>query len=260
MKDRRIVKDVWKFTREKKIEEKATLVREEIWSLIVHETLVNTFLCSGNYLDELAVGYLAHKGIISRREDILEINIDPEKNSMQINIAPECKGFVSFQMQSDAEKRLPTEPDAGALGRIKSNKGNDVVVNKEQIFDLMAQLNRQSGLYKATHGVHNSAIASPDKILVFRDDIGRHNTMDMLRGYSMMNGLHLYDKILVTTCRITVQVMDKVIKMGVPVVASRGITTDLALTLAEEAGVTLIGFLRGGKFIVYTGLERISEG
>ena len=257
MIDRKIVKDVWRFTREKKIREKTSLVKEEIWSLSVAETPVVTFLCSGNYLDELAMGYLAYKGIISAREDVLEIDIDREKNSMQINIAEGCKGFVSFQMQPEAEKPLPLEPDTESSRKIRSGMGKDVVVDREQIFDLMVQLNQQSGLYRATHGVHNSAIASPDKILVFRDDIGRHNTMDMLRGYSLINDLQLADKILVTTCRITVQIMDKVIKMGVPIVASRGITTDLALTLAEEAGITLIGFLRGGRFIVYTGIERI---
>jgi len=257
MNSRKITKRVWKFTKGKKTRETSTLVREEIWSLFVQDTLVNTFLCSGNYLNELALGYLAYKGIISRREDVLDLEIDHEKNRMQINIAPECKGFVSFQVQNDAEKRLPVEPDTDACRKLKSRKGEDLVVDKEQVFELMVQLNEQSVLYKSTHGVHNSAIATPDKIIVFRDDIGRHNTMDMLRGYSLINDLYMGDKILVTTCRVTVQIIDKIIKMGIPIIASRGITTDLALTLAEEAGITLIGFLRGRRFLVYTGIERV---
>ena len=259
MKNRVITRDVWRFTREKKSSEKSTLVREEIWSLFVQETQVNTFLCSGNYLEELATGYLYNKGIIANREEITDFELDTEKNRMQISIAPECKGFVSFQLLSEAKKNLPMEANIKSRQRAKPGKGDGFIISKEQVFNLMVQLNELSTLYKATHGVHNSAIATPDNILVFRDDIGRHNTMDMLKGYSLLNNLRLDDKILVTTCRVTVQIIDKVIRMGVPVIASRGITTDLALTLAEEAGITLIGFLRGGRFIVYCGVERIGE-
>ncbi len=260
MSERKITREVWKITREKSTKEITTMVREEIWSLYTQDTLVNTFLCSGNYLEELAAGYLAYIGIISSGKDMVDVNIDQEKNWMQINVAPECNGFVSFQMKSAAEKRLPMEADTEASSKIKSQKGDDVVVNKRQIFDLMVQLNEQSSLYKATHGVHNSAIATTEKILVFRDDIGRHNTIDMLRGYSILRNMDLSDKILVTTCRVTLQIMDKVIKMGAPIIASRGIATDLAVTMAEKAGITLIGFLRGGKFLVYTGIERVVGG
>jgi FdhD protein len=136
---------------------------------------------------------------------------------------------------------------------------SDVVITVEKIRSLMAELNRMSDLYRETGGVHNSALADTERILVFRDDIGRHNAVDKIRGVCFLDDIPLQDKILVTTGRISSEIVIKAAKMEVPVVISRSAPTSLALDLAERIGLTLVGYVRGDRMTVYTGKERIKD-
>jgi FdhD protein len=132
-----------------------------------------------------------------------------------------------------------------------------VKVTPEQVYALMKELNRLSDLYRETGGVHNSALADGENILVFRDDIGRHNAVDKIRGTCFLEDIPIQDKILITTGRMSSEIVIKVARMEVPVLISRSAPTSLALDLADRVGLTLIGYVRGEKMTVYTGKQRI---
>jgi FdhD protein len=100
-------------------------------------------------------------------------------------------------------------------------------------------------------------LATPLEILVFRDDIGRHNAVDMIVGHCFLNAVPLQDKLLVTTGRLTSEMLIKAAKVGIPVIVSRNTATTLAIELAKSLHITLIGHVRAGKFIIYAGEERI---
>ena len=116
-----------------------------------------------------------------------------------------------------------------------------------------------SQTYRRTHGVHNSAVADGDRIVLFRDDIGRHNAVDMIVGHFFLNGLSLEDKLLITTGRLTSEILIKAAKVSIPVLVSRNTATSLAVELARSLNITLIGYARAGKFTVYSGEERIVQ-
>jgi len=248
---RKIQKMVWRFSRDGKQRQVVPVVREEVWGLSLENQDITKFCCSGRYLAELAIGYLKYLGLLKCPEDISEVSVNKEKKRLQVKLAAGCEKSEqilerkSFDMFGTGEDKRGAKTDSYALTARLTQEPS-------QLFHLMEQLNASSKLYKTTHGVHNSALATSEDIVVFRDDIGRHNTIDMLHGYSFMRKIPLKDKILITTCRITSQIVKKVIRMGVPIVVSRGITTNLAMSLAEKADITLVGFLRGYRFIVYT--------
>ena len=134
---------------------------------------------------------------------------------------------------------------------------SQLTVAPARVYELMKELNRLSDLYRETRGVHNSALADGGNILVFRDDIGRHNAVDKIRGACFLEEIPLGDKLLVTTGRMSSEIVVKVAKMGVPILISRSAPTSLALDLAERIGLTLIGYVRGDKMTVYTGKQRV---
>ena len=100
-------------------------------------------------------------------------------------------------------------------------------------------------------------LAAPDRVLLFRDDIGRHNAVDMIVGHVFLNRIPLGDKLLITTGRLTSEMLIKAAKVNIPVLISRNTATSLAVELADSLGVTLIGYARAGRFTVYSGRERI---
>ncbi|MHB9093203.1 MAG: formate dehydrogenase accessory sulfurtransferase FdhD [Eubacteriales bacterium] len=217
-----------------------------------------TLLCTLEYLDELAVGFLRSEGFIREKEDIRDIKIDPVAGSVRVSaggpaavaqntflkryLTTGCGKGTSFYHLSDAVcKRVET----------------GFQINSSQVLNLMIQAQRRSELFKMTGGVHSSAVCTKDKILFFREDIGRHNTVDKLSGRCLFDGVDTKDKILLTTGRISSEILIKSAKLGIPLIASRSAPTDLAIRHAAELGVTIAAFVRNQKMNVYTYPERV---
>ncbi len=122
----------------------------------------------------------------------------------------------------------------------------------------MHGLLRGSELYRAAGGVHSAALATAGEIVIFRDDIGRHNAVDKIHGECFLRDIPVADKILLTTGRISSEILVKAAKLGVAILVSRSSPTDLALELAARTGITVVGQVRGGGLTIFTGEERVS--
>jgi FdhD protein len=121
----------------------------------------------------------------------------------------------------------------------------------------MTQLQKQMGLYRLCGGVHASALADTKNLLVVAEDIGRHNTLDKIQGECLLRGLSTRDRLLLSTGRISSEMLLKAAKMQAPVVVSRHSLTEAAVSLARDLSITLVGHARGNRLSVYSHPERL---
>jgi FdhD protein len=237
------------------------VVKEQPVTLYLNEREVVTLLCAGYHLDELAVGFFYGEGFLEAPQDLEKVDIDNDSGKVMVSVRNESiladrlwmkrtitsgcgKGSV-FYYALDALMSRPSE--------------STLRITPAQVWERVEELSRLSETYRRTHGVHNTALAAPEEVLLFRDDIGRHNAVDMIVGHAFLHNLSLDDKMLITTGRLTSEILIKAAKVGIPVLASRNTATTLAIELAKSLNITLIGYARAGKFTVYSGEGRIQD-
>jgi FdhD protein len=139
----------------------------------------------------------------------------------------------------------------------KRRLNSDVRVRPEQILALAEELHHRSALYGRTRGCHNSSLCTPDEMLLFREDIGRHNAIDMICGECFLNNISVDDKMIVTTGRVASEILLKVVRIGIPVLVSTAVATSFTVELARQTGITLVGNVREGRFWVYNDKGRV---
>ena len=134
----------------------------------------------------------------------------------------------------------------------------DVSVTPDQVLALARQLHERSALYNDTHGCHNSALCTPEEILIFREDIGRHNAIDMICGQCFLDDISVDDKMIVSPRRVASEILLKVVRIGIPVLCSTAVATSFSVGLARKTGITLIGNIKKESFWVYNDAGRIA--
>ena len=239
--------------------EERSIVQEVPLTVFLNGKELITLLTTGDANRELALGFLLSEGFLQVKEDLKSIRVDDEAGTVEI----ELSGDLDLTEKLWGKRAVTSGCGKGAtfyhiLDSLHAKPvSSQLTVAPARVYELMKELNRLSDLYRETRGVHNSALADGGNILVFRDDIGRHNAVDKIRGACFLEEIPLGDKLLVTTGRMSSEIVVKVAKMGVPILISRSAPTSLALDLAERIGLTLIGYVRGDKMTVYTGKQRI---
>lgn len=141
----------------------------------------------------------------------------------------------------------------------KTMRDVHVILSFEDIFRLMRLMQSSAQTFQETGGVHNAALCDKNEIVLSRMDIGRHNALDKIYGYCLKHDILLQDKIIVFSGRISSEILLKVAKIGCEVVLSKSAPTELALQLAEDLGITAVGFVRNQSLNVYTHPQRIEE-
>jgi FdhD protein len=216
--------------------------------------------CTGNYLDEMAIGFLRSEGIINTSEEIIRVAVQKDDRIVKVYTTGATDfSLVDYQKGKTiaaAGARIGA-PDYAASGKT-SLADKALPIRAEQAVNLMEELLTSGRLHEETRGTHCSGLGTPEALILFREDIGRHNTIDMLGGYALLNKIDLTNKILLTTGRISSEMATKAWNMGTPVVISHSAPTSKALQVLAEAGITLIGYVRGGKMNIYTHHERVS--
>ncbi|MDQ0338936.1 FdhD protein [Caldalkalibacillus uzonensis] len=219
-----------------------------------------TLVCTPTHLEEMTVGFLASEGVICRYTEIKSLHIDDDQGLAYVELH-----HCSTPAQTFHSKRFI----GSCCGKSRQSFYfyNDVrtaktavtklAITAETCLALMAEMQNQSNTFKTTGGVHNAALCSPEGILVTRTDIGRHNTLDKLYGYCLMQRIPVGDKIITFSGRISSEVLLKVSKMGIGILLSKSAPTELALRMADELNITTAGFIRGNQMNVYTHPERI---
>ncbi|MFC1650429.1 formate dehydrogenase accessory sulfurtransferase FdhD [Candidatus Latescibacterota bacterium] len=234
-------------------------VTEEIFlTLYINEKELLTLLCSPENLKELSAGFLFSAGLINSAGDIENISVNTSKMTSHITTKKkEMEEDVIFKRvyTSGCGKNMLFYNTLDIAGsKIVKNK---TAIRSSQIVDLMKTFEKRSVSYKETGGVHSAALCSDSDIIAFHEDIGRHNAIDKIVGEALFRKLNMEEMFVVTSGRISSEVMYKIQKMGSAVVISRSAPTSLAVKLAEKWNIALVGFVRGRRMNVYTSEERI---
>lgn len=243
----------------KRSERAQWLIKEQPVTLYLNGQEMLTLLCAGHHLRELAVGFFYSEGFIEKREDLQRIEVDEKAGSVNVEIRE--KNVLAERLWS--KRTVTSGCGKGSLFyySLDALLGKPITgsmrIEAARIIEHVEELNRLSETYRRTHGVHNCAVADGDRLVLFRDDIGRHNAVDMIVGHFFLNSLSLEDKVLITTGRLTSEIIIKAAKVRLPVVVSRNTATSLAVALAKDLNITLIGYARAGKLTVYNGIERL---
>ncbi|MHB8762886.1 MAG: formate dehydrogenase accessory sulfurtransferase FdhD [Deferrisomatales bacterium] len=235
------------------------LVREQPVTLYLNGREVVTLVCAGHHLEELAAGFFHGEGFLRSPAELAEIRVDGSAGRVEVTMhgEPSVAGHLWSKrtVTSGCGKGSAFYHALDALLSKPCRSG--VRLTPGQVLDRMEELNRRSETYRQTHGVHNTALATGNALLLFRDDIGRHNATDMIVGHVFLRNIPLEDKVLLTTGRLTSEILLKAARVGIPVLVSRNAATSLSVELAQKLNITMIGYARGGRFTVYSGGERI---
>lgn len=213
-----------------------------------------TILCTPNKLTHLVLGFLYSERIIDNMQEVASIRVcedepiaDVRLNKTEYTAPPRriltsgCGSSVSFKTQ---EQKVDS----------------DLVATPEEVLSLMKQLYQQQNLFQLGGGIHCSALCDRKQILVLAEDIGRHNTLDKIMGECLMRGLPTQDCILLTTGRITSEMLLKAARMQTPIIVSRSSPTERAISLGNDLNITVIGYARGSHLSVFSKEERLLAG
>lgn len=224
-------------------------------SLTVNGEVWLTFMCTPVDLDALAVGFLFNEGLIDSSGEIASVRVCPSLDN------------VDVWLNHPVEKPDKWSRTSGCTGGVTSADPkadrpklyNGATLTPENVCGLITKLFEAQDLYRKTGGVHTSALSDGLNMHILAEDIGRHNTIDKISGKCLLQGIELQRRILITTGRISSEMLQKSARLGAATVISRTSPSSLSIQMAEKWGITLIGYARRNRFNVYTHPERILD-
>jgi len=235
-----------------------TVAREFLLTIFLNGQELVTIMCSPKDLKYLAVGFLVSEGLLQNLESINKIEVDEFAGVVRVETkeAPDpgsrffakrlitsgCGGGATFYSAADI-----------AAAKIESK----MKISAEDVLALAREFQHHSELYLSTHGVHSAAICDGKKILVFNEDIGRHNAIDKIFGKCLLEQIPTDNRAVISSGRVSSEIMHKVAKRNIPIVISISSPTSLGVRIADDFGITLIASVSGKKFDVYSNAWRI---
>ncbi len=242
-------------TKEGKQNTEDLVTKELPLAIILNNRELVTLLCSPLDLDYLAIGFLFSEGLIRSKDEVSKIIVDDQK------------GVVRVETEEDKERadRLPSKRlITSSGGRVTIWRGyypadapgqkkvtSQFSVSAAQVLAMVRQFQRKSQIFKITGGVHSAALFDRRDILAFSEDIGRHNAIDKILGRCILDSLPPANHVVVTSGRVSSEIVLKVARMDIPILVSRSAPTDLGVKLASNLGLTLVAFARGDKMNIY---------
>ena len=218
--------------------------------------------------EELVAGFFFTEGIISRREDLVAMSVPSdsavEKNLVRVSLDPRVR-----LVANSAARRFSAGSACGVCGKASITQLRRrglrrpeaaSLFDPEMLCQLPPRLRSAQAVFGRTGGLHAAALFDPSgELLVLREDIGRHNAVDKTVGWALLSGrLPLSGHVLLVSGRGGFEIVQKAIAAGIPLLASVSAPSSLAVQLARELGLTLVGFLRGRRFVIYAGEERMA--
>lgn len=254
--------DITRITGSRASRERDVVVRESPLTIFLNDDPLVTLLCSPKDVEYLAAGFLFSEGIIKEKADIDRLFGDAREGAVWVQTRGKRrsqKDIISRRfITAGCGKGLSFVDSAKYSKKLKMTHGPKL--SSGVIASLMKDFQQMSHTYRSTGGVHSAALADTGGIAVFNEDIGRHNAIDKVLGESLLKGIRTDAMILLTSGRISSDILVKAARARIPFVVSRSAPTDLSVKLSKDLGITIVGFARGSRMNVYSNSRRIALG
>ncbi len=230
------------------------VARESPLTIILNNEELVTLLCSPKDLNYLAVGFLFSEGLLESKDEIKKVLVDGQRGVVRVEtsndkaltneflfkrlITSGCGRGASFYSAADAQN----------LAKIESR----MEISTGEVLSLVREFQQRSEVYRTTGGVHSAALCDTRSILVFNEDIGRHNAIDKVFGECVLKDIPTDERMVITSGRISSEMLLKVARRNIPIIVSKSAPTNLGVKLADNLGITLLGFARGKRVNAYT--------
>jgi len=233
------------------------VVEERPLTIFLNGQEIVTAMTIGDYPEYLALGFLRNQGMLGSEETVTGVDFDEDLETV----------VVRTEGQTDYEEKLKkkTRTSGCAVGTVFGDmmegleqvKLPDLKVKTSDLYRLASVINRTPSLYLEAGAIHGTVLCRGGEPLVYMEDVGRHNAVDKIAGWMFSEGVSAEDKLLYTTGRLTSEMVIKTALMGIPALASRSGFTAWGVEIAREVGLTLVGRMRGKRFVCLSGEERL---
>lgn len=230
------------------------IVEEALACITLNGAELATYMCSPRDLDKLAIGFLYNEGIINSLDEVRNVHVSKNDSCVDVwlhdvnKALPEkkivtagCGGGITFDDLSEQHEPLQS----------------DLTVTPGQVASLMRQMHLGATLYQRSRGIHTAVLAENEALLLQVEDVGRHNCLDKLAGAALQANLATANRVLLSSGRISSEMINKARRLGTPIVCSRTSPTSLSVALAEAWNMTIIAYLRQDRMRIYTHPERM---
>ncbi len=236
-----------------------SVVEERPLTIFLNGQEIVTAMTIGDYPEYLAVGFLRNQGMLADGEVVRGVDYDEELETVVVR--------TDGQTTYEEKLKKKTRTSGCAVGTVFGDMMEglegvslpDLPVKTSDLYALAATINRTPSLYLEAGAIHGTVLCQGDRPLVYMEDVGRHNAVDKIAGWMHMEGISAEDKLLYTTGRLTSEMVIKTAMMGIPALASRSGFTAWGVEIAREVGLTLIGRMRGKRFVCLSGEERLTR-
>ena len=233
------------------------VIEERPLTIYLNGNEIVTTMTIGDYPEYLALGFLHNQGMLKSHADVAQVQYDDEVQVVAVR--------THSQTRYDEKLAKKTRTSGCAVGTVFGDLMDDIdavqmpdmPLKTSWLYALSAKINTTPSLYLKAGAIHGTVLCHQDRALVFFEDVGRHNAVDKVAGWMLVNGVSGADKILYTTGRLTSEMVIKTALMGIPSLVSRSGFTAWGVEIARQVGLCVIGRLRGKRFVCLSGQERL---
>ncbi len=234
----------------------ADVVEEALACISLNGAEAGTFMCSPHQLDKLALGFLYNEGFINSLDDVHHVRVSKSETCVDV--------WLKDTSISIPERKITT---AGCGGGITFDDLSgehdplniDLSVTAKQLAGLMRQMHLGAKIYQRSRGIHTAALATPDQIILQVEDIGRHNCLDKLRGAALIDNIDSRGRILMSSGRISSEMLNKARRLETPIICSRTSPTSMSVALAKAWNITIVAYLRQDRMRIYSHPQRFID-
>lgn len=226
-----------------------TVVSEQPLTIHINGERFLTLLCTPVQLEPLVLGYLWMEKVIAGLDEVTALEVSVVDGRADVTLSHAVTLPTERILTSGCGGGITFRIDHRLFPRLRSS----LKVRPEQLSARMKDLFEAAVHYKRSRGIHGAALADGERLLVMAEDVGRHNAVDKVKGEALLRGIPTEDRILLSTGRVSSEMLLKAARMGVPLVASRTSPTEMAVALAEQLNVTVCGYVRGDGLNLYAG-------